>query len=113
MIRREHDFRAGLAEDHHGEEHGHLAARNDQNPTRIDGNAMALFQIGGDRFTESRNTVGRRIAVMSVMQGLDRCFDDVVRGSEVGLANAEIDDAAAFGGQFVGSRQNGECGFRS
>ena len=61
---------------------------------------------GGHGLAQGQDAVGRRVAVVAVAQRLDRGLDDVRRGGEVGLADAEIDDAAAGLGQGRGSRQH-------
>src|SRR4029077_11025813 len=52
--------------------------------------------------------VRRGVAVMAVTDRLDGGFLDVRGRLEVGLADAEVDDVAALGGERVGARQHRE-----
>ena len=52
------------------------------------------MKVGGDRLAQRRDAVRRRVAVLAVAQRLDRRFDDMRRGLEVRLADAEVDDVA-------------------
>ena len=45
---------------------------------------------------------------MAVAQRLHRRLDDVIGGAEIRLADAEIDDVAAFRGEPRRARQHGE-----
>ena len=72
---------------------------------------MAGVQIGGDRLAQGGNAVGRGIAVMTVAQGLDARFDDMVRRAEIRLADAEVDDVLALCREFLGARQHHEGAF--
>ena len=83
-----HDLGARLAEHQHGEEHGHLAARHDDDPVGVHVDAAALAHVGGHRLAQRQDAVGRGVAVVPVAQRLDRGLDDVRRGREVGLADA-------------------------
>src|SRR5665647_1385986 len=65
-------------------------------------------QVGGDRLAQGRNAVRRRVAVMAVAQRLDRRLDDEVRGAEIRLADAEIDDVAALRDQGIGTGEHRE-----
>ncbi len=69
---------------------------------------MALVQIGGDRLAQRENAGRRGIAVLAVMQRLDRGLDNMRRGFEIGLADAEVDDVAALRLQGGGFRQHRE-----
>ena len=66
------------------------------------------MQVGGDRFAQRQDADRRGIAVMAVLQRLDRGFDNMVGGAKVRLADPEADDIAAFGGQRGSARQNRE-----
>ena len=55
-----------------------------------------LRHVGGHGLAQRQDAVGRRVAVMAVAQRLDRGLDDVRRGREVRLADAEIDDRPAL-----------------
>ena len=46
--------------------------------------------------------------MVAVAQRLHRRLDDEVRGAEVGLADAEIDDVAALRRQRIGAREHRE-----
>ena len=50
---------------------------------------------------------------MAVAQRLDPCLHDVVGRAEIGLADAEIDDVAPFGGEFLRAGKDDEGGFRA
>ena len=67
--------------------------------------------VGGDRLAQRGDAVGRRVAVVVVGERLAAGLDDVRGRREVGLADAEIDDVAALGGQRVGARQHLEGAF--
>ena len=45
---------------------------------------------------------------MSVAERLHRGVDNMGRRREIRLSDPEIDDIAAFAGEFVGARQNGK-----
>ncbi len=53
------------------------------------------MQVGRDRLPEGEDAGRGGIAMVPVAQSLDGCFDDVRRGREIGLPDAEIDDVAA------------------
>ena len=100
------DFRAGLAEHENGEEHGHFAARHDHDPAGIDLNAVAPVKVGRDRLAQRQDTIRRGVAVVAVEERLPGRLDDMVGRREVGLADAEIDDIAALGGERLGAGEN-------
>ena len=77
---------------------------------RIDLDPVPPVQVGGHRFAQRQDTVRRGIAVMAVPQRLDRRLDDVLRCLEVGLADAEVDDALALGFERARPRQHFERG---
>ena len=79
----------------------------------MDGDPAAGLHVLGHGLAQGQDAVGRRVAVVAVAQGLDRGLDDVGRGREVGLADAEIDDAAAALGQRGGPGQDLEGALRS
>ena len=106
-----HDLSPWLTINQHGEEHRHLAARQDQDLAGVDGGAVARGQIGGDRFAQFGDALGRGIAMVAVTQGLDRRLDDMRRGFEIGLTDAEVDDVTALGGQRIGAGQHLKSGF--
>src|SRR6267378_4088051 len=59
--------------------------------------------------TRQRENAGRcRVAVMAVADRLDGGFGNVVGRAEIRLADAEIDDVAALGGQRLRARQHRE-----
>ena len=53
------------------------------------------MQVGRDRLPEGEDAGCGGIAMVPVAQSLDGCFNDVGRGREIGLPDAEIDDVAA------------------
>ena len=67
---------------------------------------MAAVEVGRDGLAQGREAVGGGVAVGAVAQGLHAGLDDVFRRAEVGLADAEIDDVVAFGGEFLGAGQH-------
>ena len=67
----------------------------------IDLDAVAAGHVGRHRLAQRQDAVRRRVAVMAVAQRLDRGLDDVRRRLEVGLADAEVDDATALALQVV------------
>ena len=73
-----------------------------------DFDAEALVQVGGHRLTQGRNAVCWRVAVVALAQRLDRRLDDEVRGAEIGLADAEIDDVAPLPDQLIGAGEHRE-----
>ena len=101
-----HDLLAGRAEHQDREEHRRLAAGHDDDVAGIDLDAVALFQVLGDRLAQRQDALRRRIAVVAIAQRLDGGFDDVARRLEVGLADAEIDDRLTLPLQFAGARQD-------
>ena len=103
-----HDFHPGFAEHQDGHEHGRLAARHNHYFVRRHLGTKTLVQIGGHRLAQHRDTGGGCIAVMAIPDRLDGGFGDVVRGPEVGLTDAQIDDVAPLGGQGIGTGQDGE-----
>ena len=58
------------------------------------------------RFPQRQDAVRRRVAVPAVPERLDRGLDDMRRGWEIRLADPEIDDIAAAGGECGGPGQN-------
>ena len=88
--------------------HRHLAAGDDQHVIRRDVDVIAAMEVGGDRLAQRRDPVRRRIAVLAVAQRLDRRLDDMRRGFEIRLADAEIDDIASLPREFGRARQHGE-----
>ena len=66
------------------------------------------MQVGGDRLAQRQDAVRRGIAVMAVAQRLDRRLDDMLGRAEIRLADAEIDDIAALGGELGGAREHRE-----
>ena len=103
---RVHDLGPGLAEHEDGEGHRHLAAGHHHDAVGMDGHTTAGLHVLGHGLAQGQDAVGRRVAVVTVAECLDRGLDDVGGGGEVGLADAEIDDAAAGLGQGRGSRQD-------
>ena len=91
-----HDLGAGLAEHQDREEHGGLAARQDDDRVGVDLDAVAALQVLGHRLAQRQDALRRRVAVMAVAQRLDGRLDDVRRRLEVGLADAEVDDVLAL-----------------
>ena len=77
----------------------------------IDGDAVTFLQIGRHRLAQRQDAVGRGVPVMAVAQRLHRRLDDVLGRLEVRLADAEIDDAAAFGLERGGAGEDFERGF--
>ena len=88
--------------------HGDLAAGHDQHIVGRDLDGVALAQIGGDRLAQRQDAVGGGVAVLAVVQRLDGGLDDMGRGFEVGLADAEVDDVAPLRLQGRGLRQHRE-----
>ena len=70
--------------------------------------AEAALQVGRHRLAQRRDSVGRGVAVLAVAQRLDRRLDDVRRGFEVGLADAEVDDVATLALQRRRASENRE-----
>ncbi len=104
------DLDTRLAEDQDREEHRDLAAGDDQHQIRRNFDPVAAQEIGRDRGTQRRDAVRRRIAVMAVGERLAPGLDDVLGGREIRLADAEIDDRAALGGERIGAGQHLERG---
>ncbi len=102
------DLGAGFAEHQDRHEHGDLAAGHDDHVVRVDGDVKATIKIRGDAFAQRQDAGRRRIAVMAVAQCLDRRLDDMLRGSEIGLPNAKIDDIASLCGKRGGTGEHGE-----
>jgi hypothetical protein len=107
------DLRAGLAEHHDGKEHRHLAAGHHHDLLGRNLDAAVLQHVGGHGLAQGHDAGSGGIAVMTVVQRLYGGFHDVLRGLEVGLADAEIDDILAFAHQLRGAGKDGECGFRT
>ena len=107
---RVHDLGAWLAEHQAGEEHGRLAARLDHDVFGVDGDAAVGLDVLGHRQAQFGDAVGRGVAVVAVGQGLAAGLDDVLGRLEVRLADPEVDDAAALGGQRIGPGQHLEGG---
>ena len=105
-----HDFRAGLPEHEDREEHRDLAARHDHNPRRVHLHPAAGRDIRRDRLAKGGDPGGGGVAVVAVAKGLDRRLDDVGRGLEVGLADAEVDDVAPAARELLGPGQDLERG---
>ena len=103
--------RPGCAEHQDGKEHGRLAAGHDHDVAGIDRHAVAPVQVGRDGLAQLRDAVGRRVAVVAVADGLDGGFTDVRGRLEVRLADAEVDDILAGGGQCGGAGEHLEGGF--
>ncbi len=72
---------------------------------------MPPLEVRGHGLPQREDALGRRVAVVTVPQRLDRRLDDVLRRLEVGLADSEIDDVAALTLKLAGARQHFECGF--
>ena len=66
------------------------------------------MQVFRDRLAQGSEAGRVRIAMLAVAQRLDRRLDDVGRGFEIRLADAEIDDVAALSLQRRRLRQHGE-----
>src|SRR5262249_12395788 len=99
---------AGLAEHENRHEHGRLAARHNHPRIRRYCHGEPLVQIGRHRLADRRDSGCRRIAVVAVAQRLHGRFYDVIRRAKIRLANPQIDDVAALGGQVRGARQHSE-----
>ena len=97
------DLHAGPAEQKDRHLHGDLAAGNDDDLARIDRHTEAFGEVRADRFAERRNAGGRRVAVVPVLERLDRGLDDMRCCLEVRLTDAEVDDMTALGGQGGGA----------
>ena len=108
---RVHDLGTRLAEHGDRHEHGDLAAGHDHHPVRGDLEAAPQRHVGRHRLAQRQDAVGGRVAVVAVAQRLDRGLDDMRRGREVGLADAEIDDRAALLLQAGRARQHLERAF--
>ena len=67
-----------------------------------------LREIGRHRLAQRQDAGRRRIAVVAVAQRLDGRLDDEIRRAEIGLADAEIDDVAALGGERRGAGEHRE-----
>ena len=72
---------------------------------------MAALEIVGDRFAQLGDAGGGGVAVPPVGQRLAARVDDVGGRLEIRLPDAQIDDAAALGGELIGARQHLEGGF--
>ena len=105
------DLGARLAEHHEREEHGRLAARHDEHARRIDLDPAMAQDVRRHRFAQPGHAGRRGIAVMAVGERFRRRLDDMVRGFEIRLADAEIDDVAALGRQRRRAGQDLEGGF--
>ena len=105
------DFRAGFAHEQDGAEHDGLGAGRDQHGGGIDALAVAALEIVGDRHAQFGDAGGGGVAVPPVGQRLAAGVDDVGGRLEVGLPDAQVDDAAALGGELIGARQHLEGGF--
>ena len=88
--------------------HGDLAAGHDQHQLGRDLDAKAAVKIGRDRLAQGQDARRRGIAVLAVAQRLDRRLDDMGRGFEIGLADAEVDDVAPLALQLRRLGENGE-----
>ena len=73
-----------------------------------DFDAEAAMEVGGDRLAQRRDAGRRRVAVLAVAQRLDRRLDDMGRGFEIGLADAEVDDVAPLPLQLGGAGEHRE-----
>ena len=102
---------AGLAEHHQGEEHGRLAARHDQHGRRIDLDPAMAQDVRRHGLAQPGHAGRRGIAVMAVGERPRRRLDDMVRGFEIRLADAEIDNVLAPGRQRRRAGENLEGGF--
>ena len=78
------DLGARLAEHQDCKKHRWFAARHDDDVVRVHFDLAVFEDIG---FAHFGDAVGRRIAVMAVAHGLDRGFDDMVWGFEIGLTD--------------------------
>ena len=105
------DLRPRLAQGQHGEEHGDLAARHDDDVGGIDLDLAVFLDVADHGLAQLGDAVGGCIAVMAVAQRLDGGLDDMVRRLEVRLADAEVDDVLALGGKRVGAGENFEGTF--
>jgi len=65
-------------------------------------------QVGGHGFPQGLDADRGGVAVMAVLQRLDRGLDDVLGGGEIRLADAEIDDVASLGRKLGRARKHGE-----
>ena len=102
------DLRPLRAEHQDRHEHGDLAARRDQDEVRRDVDAEPAGEVRRHGLAQGRDPGRVGIAVLAVAQRLDRRLDDVRRGFEVGLADAEVDDVAALALQFGGFGEHRE-----
>ncbi len=68
------------------------------------------MQVGRDRLAQRQDAVGRGVAVMALGERAASGLDDVLRGGEIRLADAEIDDVAALALQRRGACQDLEGG---
>jgi hypothetical protein len=69
-------------------------------------------QLVGDGLAQGRRAVGGRVARLSRQQGRHPAFDDVGRRREVGLADGEVDDAAAGRAHGIHARLRRHAGRR-
>ena len=67
---------------------------------------MAAVEVHRNRLAQGQDAVGGRIAVMPVGERLAPGLDDMRRGQEIGLADAEIDDRLALRLERLGARQH-------
>ena len=104
------DLRPRLAEHHHREEHRHLAAGDDHDPVGMHLDPAMAQEVRRHRLPDARDPGRRGIAVVAVAQRLHPRLDDVRRGLEVRLADAEVDDVAPCPRERFGPGQDLERG---
>jgi hypothetical protein len=99
---------AGLAEHQDRHEHGDLSARDDDDLVGRDGYTRALFDVSGHRLAQRQDAGCRRVAMVTVAQGLHGRLDDVGGRREIRLADAQIDDVPTLVREIGGTGEHGE-----
>jgi hypothetical protein len=103
------DFRKRVVAEHlDRHEHRHLAAGYDHDEIGRHIGAEAAVQILRHGLAQGRDPCRIGIAMLAVPQSLDSGLDNMRRGCEIGLADAQIDDVAALALQFRRPRQHSE-----
>ena len=105
------DFVARLEQGQHGEEDDGLAAGDDGYMLRAHLNAAGARNVRGDGFAQFGLPLGGAVVGPTLVERLLGGFDDMGRRREIGLADFQVDHAAARGFQRTGADQDVEGRF--
>ena len=101
-----HDLGPWLTKQHHRKEHSWLTAGHNYDVIRIYLNVMSAVQVRSNGFAQCRNTVCRRVAMMTISQRFDTRFNNMFRGLKVRLADTQVNNVMTLSRELISPSQD-------